>query len=149
VPDRHSPEWIAHRAARVRCSDPRSAKWPAYGARGIRVCDAWIGPGGFARFFAHIGPRPTSRHSLDRVDNDRGYEPGNVRWAAIAQQQSNRRDNRRIEHGGETMTLSEWARRAGIKPNTLFRRLQHGWTMERALQAPSPALANRRRGVSP
>ncbi len=72
-----------------RCDKPGHPSFPYYGARGISVCDRWRGS--FDAFVADMGPRPTDKHSVDRVDNDGNYEPGNVRWATSSQQNSNRR----------------------------------------------------------
>jgi len=73
---------------RNRCSDPNRVSWPNYGGRGIRVCERW---NDFRHFLADMGPRPSPRHSLDRINNDGNYEPGNVRWATARQQVKNRR----------------------------------------------------------
>jgi hypothetical protein len=64
-----------------RCHNPNADHFGFYGGRGIIVCDEWRGPAGFERFAACIGPRPSPKHTVDRIDNSRGYEPGNVRWA--------------------------------------------------------------------
>ncbi len=95
-PPRATP-WLfvereALRSAIRRCHNPRTINFANYGGRGITVCDAWRdSEQGFARFLAELGPKPTRHHSLDRIDNDRGYEPGNVRWADKKTQSANRR----------------------------------------------------------
>jgi hypothetical protein len=63
-----------------RCTNPNSKTFPDYGGRGVTICDLWRMS--YAEFIAHIGRRPTPGHSVDRIDNSRGYEPGNVRWAS-------------------------------------------------------------------
>lgn len=77
----------------VRCFDPRHVAYKDYGGRGIRVCDAWSrgAPDGFGEFFRHIGKAPTIKHSVDRIDVDNGYQPGNVRWATSKEQAQNKR----------------------------------------------------------
>lgn len=71
-----------------RCDDPRNASYRRYGAKGIRVCDRWYD---FMAFVADMGMRPEGK-TLDRIDGDKGYEPGNCRWATRAEQNANRRD---------------------------------------------------------
>lgn len=78
-----------------RCNRPLHPFWPLYGGRGIRVCARWQGRGGFDRFLADVGERPPGR-TLDRIDPDRNYEPGNVRWATKREQRWNRRDMREM-----------------------------------------------------
>lgn len=87
-----SPEYNAWRSAKQRVTNPNNPRYSSYGGRAIIVAAEWIDD--FAAFFAHIGPRPVGT-SLDRIDNDGNYEPGNVRWATRSVQQSNQRRQRR------------------------------------------------------
>ena len=83
---------VEHRAWRqmkTRCSDPSSKDWKNYGERGIKVFDGWLYD--FPAFLAEVGLRPTADHSLDRINNEGNYEPGNVRWATRLEQRHNRR----------------------------------------------------------
>jgi hypothetical protein len=80
-------EYTAWDALIRRCCDPRHARFARYGGRGIRVCERWRQD--FMAFFADMGPRPSSAHSIDRRDNDGHYEPANCRWATRSQQQRN------------------------------------------------------------
>lgn len=129
-----SPEYNAWAAMRARCSNPRKDHCGAYLARGIKVCARWAAS--FQAFLADVGPRPSPQHSLDRIDNDGHYEPGNVRWATRTQQARNRRSSRRLTWRGETLTVAEWAERLGLPYNALGQRLFHGWPVERALSTP-------------
>lgn len=85
----HTPEYRAWISMKDRCLNPTSSNYPNWGGRGIRVHVEWVED--FPAFLQHVGPRPSPLHSLDRRDNDRGYEPGNVRWATKAEQSANRR----------------------------------------------------------
>lgn len=85
-----SPEYISWLGMHHRCS-PGYKRPQDYFERGIVVCEEWSGDGGYERFLSHVGRRPGSGYSLDRIDNDRGYEPGNVRWATATMQANNRR----------------------------------------------------------
>ncbi len=82
-----SPEYIAYRNAKTRCTNPNDQAWVNYGGRGIRFLFT-----SFQQFFDEIGPRPTRNHSLDREDVNGHYEPGNVRWATRYVQEANKRD---------------------------------------------------------
>jgi len=110
----YTSERRALKEARQRCGNQRNKDWGAYGGRGIRVCKAWLDPDHcFVRFIEHIGPKPSKSHSLERIDNARGYEPGNVRWADRIEQANNRRSSRHIldvEGGGVLRTYAEFAR---------------------------------------
>jgi hypothetical protein len=84
-----TPEYSCWSQIKQRCLNPNDQDYPDYGARGIYVCEAWLHD--FDAFYAHVGARPSGKHSLDRIDNDKGYEPGNVRWTEWNIQAINRR----------------------------------------------------------
>jgi len=115
-----------------RCTDPNQPRFKDYGGRGIRVCDRWRHS--FENFLADVGPRPEgSRNgraifSLDRIDNDGDYEPGNCRWTTNTVQTRNARSNVKITHGGVTMCLSAWGEKLGIPYITLKWRRARGWS---------------------
>lgn len=124
-----SPEYRVWSAMKSRCRHH-----PRYHGRGITVCERWQK---FENFLADMGPRPSLRHTLDRhPDNNGNYEPGNCRWATAREQNNNRRDNRPLTFQGETMNMSQWAQRLGLKPDLIHYRLKIGWSVERALTAP-------------
>lgn len=98
------------------------------------VCDRWRS---FENFFADMGECPSDKHTIDRIDNQRGYNPANCRWATMKEQQNNRSNNRRIEFRGETLTLQQWAERLGVKHKTISLRIDKlGWPLEQALTLP-------------
>lgn len=113
-----------------RCTNPKREAFKDYGGRGIGVCERWILS--FESFREDMGPRPKGT-TLDRVDNDKGYEPGNCRWAPWTQQARNRRTNRFVEAYGQRLTLAEWAERTGLRAHTIRKRIELGWTGERAV----------------
>lgn len=92
-----------------RCTNANHPAWSRYGSRGIAVCPGWIDD--FQAFLEHIGPRPSSEFSLDRIDNDRGYEPGNVRWATRKEQNRNR-GNSKLTRGA--VDAIRWLRFVGF-----------------------------------
>ena len=83
-----TPEYVAWCNMRRRCSEPDNKSYRYYGARGIRVCDRWRS---FEAFLDDMGPKPGPEYSIDRIDNDGHYEPGNCRWATAKQQSDNKR----------------------------------------------------------
>jgi len=116
-----------------RCENENRENHERYGGRGIEVCPAWRES--FEAFLADVGPRPSRHYSIERIDNARGYEPGNCRWATAAEQSRNKRNTHSIEHAGRTMCLADWARHIGICPKSLRKRI-HKWGVQRALSTP-------------
>lgn len=116
-----SPERLAHKNMLRRCYNPNNVGYPRYGARGIKVCERWLGEGGFDRFYQDVGPRPDAEHSIDRINNDGDYEPANVRWATPSVQHGNKSTNYPITFRGETKTMSEWATQIGATRHALWR----------------------------
>ena len=86
----NTPTYVTWTAMRSRCSDPRNASYPTYGGRGITVCERW--QNSFESFLEDMGERPSLDHSIDRIDNDGNYEPGNCRWLTRAEQNARRKD---------------------------------------------------------
>lgn len=132
----HTPIHRVWSSMVCRCSDSNSKSFANYGGRGITVSDQWKGIGGFERFLAHMGPKPTPEHTLDRIDNEGNYEPGNVRWASMKVQQNNKRSNRVCEYGGVLGTVSHWAEVYSVNKCTLADRLDRGWSVDEAIETP-------------
>jgi hypothetical protein len=112
-----------------RCTSPNNQNYAQYGGRGVTVCDQWLT---FANFLADMGDRPEGK-TLDRIDNSKGYEPGNCRWATRKEQQRNRRSNRLLTHAGQTKTMAQWAEDLGVPYTRLQGRLKMGWSVDRVL----------------
>lgn len=108
----------------ARCRNPRHRFWSDYGGRGITVCERWRK---FENFLADMGECPAGL-TLDRIENNGNYEPNNCKWATRTEQQNNRRNTRYLTIDGVTKPLMEWARGAGIKDDTLRRRIVRGET---------------------
>lgn len=119
---------------RERCYNSKHNSYDRYGGRGIIVCDRWLDS--FVNFIDDMGRRPSKDHSVDRINNDGNYEPGNCRWATHKEQSNNRKGNRHYTWGEETKTLTEWANRFNLPVPRLFQRLRHGWPLPLALTTP-------------
>jgi hypothetical protein len=128
---RQRPEYAAWYHAIQRCHDKNCISYPSYGGRGILVCERWRNS--FLTFLADIGSRPGRGYSLDRIDNDKGYEPSNCRWATDSEQQQNKRSTPYITFDGKTLPLAGWAIKVGVSRHALCQRLRNGWNVERAL----------------
>ncbi len=130
-----TPEFKVWTGIKRRCLDPTCKSFKDYGARGITLCQEWLT--NYSTFVEHVGRRPSPTHTIERIDNERGYEPGNVRWATRAEQNSNTRANRFLEFNGKRQTLSQWSRETGLSHPVIIRRLQRGWSLERSLTQPT------------
>lgn len=122
------PEYRTWRAIKTRCLNPKCRSFPNYGGRGIRICEEWRDD--FSAFYAAVGAQPAPRSTLDRIDNERGYEPGNVRWASASEQNANKRNNVLVRINGEDVPATVAARMLGVKTSTMFHRISRGWTNE-------------------
>lgn len=128
------PEYWVWHSAKDRCHNPNDAKFKHYGGRGIQMCQEWRDS--FTAFIANMGRRPKGKYTLDRIDNDGDYEPGNCRWATYAEQNRNNRRTRFLTFQGETHCLSDWATKLGMCRATLDGRFRLGWSIEEAFTAP-------------
>jgi hypothetical protein len=132
----NTPEFRSWTAMLSRCCNPNRRAAKNYSARGIGVCAAWRKS--FMAFFEHVGPRPSLKHSIERIRNSEGYKPGNVKWATKSEQGNNKRNNHIVTYRGETMTLMQ-ALRKSKSPHSfqaVWYRLSAGWPVDRALEAP-------------
>jgi hypothetical protein len=129
-------EYRAWSGMKVRCFNLRSHNYPQYGARGITVCERWLGDGGYANFLSDMGRAPSPKHSVDRINPDGNYEPSNCRWATPREQGNNKRNNSKVTVCGVTKNVSEWARIKGVRAGALRLRIRAGWKPETAILTP-------------
>jgi hypothetical protein len=130
------PLYSAWGAMLSRCSDPKVEEFRNYGARGITVCSRWRKGdgivGGFECFLADMGNRPSPQHSLDRIDNERGYDPDNCRWATRRQQNLNRRLTKKLRVCGADLIFIDACQIAGLSPKVVDARVRARWRIDRA-----------------
>lgn len=121
---KYDPIYRLWMSIRQRCYNSNSQHYHRYGGRGVVMCDAWRD--NFAQFRDDIGARPSPKHTLDRIDNDKGYELTNVRWATRKEQANNRSTNVMLTRDGLTMTLKQWAEHLGWKYGLIASRWKKG-----------------------
>ena len=129
-----SRTYTSWQSMRQRCENPKATKYPAYGAKGITVCDHWSV---FDNFLADMGERPDG-HTLDRIDGKGNYEPSNCRWATPSEQQSNISTGNFVSYKGEIMRITDLSRLLGIQVNTLSYRISRGWPEAEWDKRPKP-----------
>jgi len=117
-----------------RCTVKSDRSFPDYGGRGITVCSEWMDINSFIR---DMGERPSKNHSIDRIDNEKGYSKDNCRWATLIQQARNKRDTVFITYKGETKSLSDWAEFKGVKRGTMYMRKRRGYTVDEIINGKS------------
>jgi hypothetical protein len=123
-----------------RCTNIHSKNFHRYGGRGINVCEQWRK---FEPFLRDVGIRPSRLHTLERIDNGKGYEPGNVRWATQREQMFNTRRTYIITAFGKTASLAEFFENSICQEyDRAHYRIGAGWDTERAILAPAYASRN-------
>lgn len=130
----NTPEYKTWQAMRFRCSNPSHVHFADYGGRGIKVCERWRES--FSAFLEDVGPRPSRQFTLDRIDNSKGYEPGNCQWSTRKQQANNRRTNRVVVIRGVEANATEWAHAAGLPADCVGMRLRKRWSPYAAVMTP-------------
>jgi len=123
------PEFKVWTQMRARCLGDADSH--LYRDKGISVCDRWRES--FENFLADMGPKPSPRHSIDRIDSNGNYEPANCRWALPVVQANNTSRNVNLTYAGETMSAAQWADRFNLKRSTVYARIDRGWPVERVL----------------
>jgi hypothetical protein len=118
----------------TRCNSDIDRYRRNYKDRGIAVCERWRNS--FTAFLADVGKKPGKGFTFDRIDNDKGYEPGNVRWTTQSRQMRNTRLTRMLNVNGTTKSIADWADDYGLEIETIKSRIKLGWPTDRLL---SPA----------
>lgn len=118
-----------------RCNCVTNKKYHRYGGRGLTICERW---NLFENFREDMGPAPLG-HTLNRIDNDGPYSPGNCEWATIKNQNRNRVDNHVLEFNGQSHCVAAWAEILGVPRESLKNRLSRGWSVEDTLTIPIPS----------
>ena len=129
-----------------RCYLPTFSRYNYYGARGIQVCNEWLGKGGFNNFYNWaINNGYRDNLTIDRIDNTQGYFPINCRWVSMSTQNNNTRKSHHYTYNGETKSISEWAKIYNIHRCVLNNRLRRGWDFETATSKPIRKYPNKRK----
>lgn len=126
-----TPEYNSWQAMNARCYYPKHQNYERYQQLGVTVCDSWRNS--FENFIKDMGLKPSPSHTIDRVDNTKGYSKENCRWATRSEQQRNKRDTVFLEYKGERKCLYEWAEIFNVKPQLLYSRIfSLKWTVDKA-----------------
>ena len=129
------PEYGVWRAIRSRCSNPKDPSYKNYGERGITMDPEWAAD--FQVFITAVGRKPSPELTLERIKNDQGYIPGNVKWATRREQANNQRKNVSLTVNGRTQTLAMWAREISMTPGSLWIRIfRRGMSPQEAVLTP-------------
>lgn len=129
-----SPTLSTWRSMIERCFNKKSGSFIRYGKKGLKLCDRWLD---FNNFLNDMGERPTPKHTIDRIDNAKGYEPNNCRWATKSEQAVNRKTTRFYTINGQTKCLKHWAKDYNIKYLAVYKRIFYRkWDVITALTTP-------------
>lgn len=116
-----------------RCYNQKASRYERYGGRGITICKEWKEDFGVFKEWA-LANGYADNLTIDRIDNDKGYEPGNCRWATDEIQRTNRSDNHYLTYGDKTLTIKEWSEIVGISDKVIRDRVnRYKWSVGRAL----------------
>lgn len=128
---RSTSEYRSWERMRRRCFEESHDRWKHYGGRGITVCPQWRDD--FMQFLSDMGVKPTPKHTIERNDVNGNYEPGNCRWATMAEQARNMRRSVYVEYEGERLLLIDLCARLGLKAGIVRGRMKMGWSLDRAV----------------
>ena len=131
---RGTPEYTSWQLMKDRCYNANNKTYSYYGGKGISVCDEWRND--FVVFLRDMGIKPSSSHTLDRIDGNKNYCSDNCRWATKTEQARNRKNTKTAFFNGQTKPLAEWCEILDMDYNNTNKRLWRGWSVERAFTVP-------------
>jgi len=124
-------EYSSYRAMLKRCYNKNHEAYNRYAGKNIIVCDYW--KESFINFYNDMAPRPSKNHSLERIDNTKGYCKENCRWATMKEQGNNRYTNKLLTYNNETLTYAQWSEKLGGDRHLVGQRIKKGWSIEKSL----------------
>ena len=120
-----------------RCYLPTFSHYEYYGERGIKICSEWLGKKGFDNFYKWAMANGYADNlTIDRINNNKDYEPQNCRWVDMVEQNNNSRKNHLYTYNGETKSVAKLAKQYNIHRCVLNNRLRRGWSFEKAVSTP-------------
>jgi hypothetical protein len=131
---KNTPEYKTLENIKSRCLNKNNRQYKDYGGRGILICPRWLES--YRYFCEDMGKKPSPQHSIERLENDKGYYKENCKWATRVEQNRNRRNNTNLELNGKIKTLQEWSEEYNINRATLKSRLKSGLSLQDALNTP-------------
>jgi hypothetical protein len=131
-------EFSIWQGIKARCLNPNDTCYSEYGAKGITICNRWADPeNGFKNFYEDMGAMPTPKHTIERINSNKNYEPSNCKWATYSEQNRNLSTNRYYTVNGKTQLLIEWSEELGISTDVILGRInRYKWSVEKALTTP-------------
>lgn len=123
-------EYAIWQGVKARCLNPNSKAYKRYGGRGIMIDPNWLGEHGFENFFADMGERPSLEYSIERINNDEGYNKKNCTWLLRRLQAKNTGRSVWLTYNGKEMILADWGRLWGVYGETIGYHLKHGVPFE-------------------
>lgn len=121
------PLYNTHRGILKRTTKPNYVNYPEYGGRGIGICERWTGRNGFVNFVEDMGPRPTPKHSIERIDNDKGYSPENCCWANSHTQHANKRNNSQCVGVNWKVPNNKWQAKIAVNGKVRYLGIYEKW----------------------
>ncbi len=126
----NTKEYRAWSEIKRRCNSPKCKAYEHYGGRGIKLCERWKD---FETFLSDIGEAPSRLHTIERVDNDKGYSPDNCIWATRKVQARNRRSSQKLTMDGMSLCVTEWAEKYSVSSGSMRYRLSRGMSLKDAI----------------